>query len=297
MERSGRNAHRDRWSFRATRGTRTARCSTTRCSRRTRPPSPTAPPRSTCSVVSPMPGTTGSNWPLARAATVMAGTRRARDWSSTSRRSTRWRSSPGMQFATVGAGAQLIDVYNQLGASGVLLPGGSCPTVGIAGLALGGGIGVFGAGLRVDLRQHRLAEHRDRRRLAAPMLAQRPQRPVLGQSGWGRRQLRRRDVLHLHRPPHPQRDAVHAGVALGRGGDRPRFAWLRWIPSAPDELWSNCQLASNGAAGGGTSLKVTGVFAGSTSGLHERPGPLLECRRRGPDLSRSSGRRTTSGPC
>ena len=43
----------------------------------------------------------------------------------------------GMQLATVGAGAQLVDVYSQLGSSGRLLPGGSCPTVGIAGLALG----------------------------------------------------------------------------------------------------------------------------------------------------------------
>ena len=46
-------------------------------------------------------------------------------------------------IATVGAGAKLIDVYNVIGARGRLLPGGSCPTVGIAGLALGGGIGVF----------------------------------------------------------------------------------------------------------------------------------------------------------
>ena len=38
----------------------------------------------------------------------------------------------------------LIDVYNEIGnANNRLLPGGSCPTVGIAGLALGGGIGVF----------------------------------------------------------------------------------------------------------------------------------------------------------
>ena len=43
----------------------------------------------------------------------------------------------------MGAGTVLIDVYSQLAAQGLLLPGGSCPTVGIAGLALGGGIGVF----------------------------------------------------------------------------------------------------------------------------------------------------------
>ena len=43
--------------------------------------------------------------------------------------------------ATVGAGAQLIDIYTALAASGRTIPGGSCPTVGIAGLALGGGVG------------------------------------------------------------------------------------------------------------------------------------------------------------
>jgi FAD/FMN-containing dehydrogenase len=43
--------------------------------------------------------------------------------------------------ATVGAGTSLIGVYAALAKRGVTIPGGSCPTVGIAGLALGGGIG------------------------------------------------------------------------------------------------------------------------------------------------------------
>jgi hypothetical protein len=43
--------------------------------------------------------------------------------------------------ATVGAGANLFSVYDGLAKHGVTIPGGSCPTVGIAGLALGGGIG------------------------------------------------------------------------------------------------------------------------------------------------------------
>jgi FAD/FMN-containing dehydrogenase len=41
-------------------------------------------------------------------------------------------------LASIGAGAQLIDVYNTLGQHQRLLPAGSCPTVGIAGLTLGG---------------------------------------------------------------------------------------------------------------------------------------------------------------
>ncbi len=42
---------------------------------------------------------------------------------------------------TVGAGLDLIRFYASLGARGVAVPGATCPTIGIAGLALGGGIG------------------------------------------------------------------------------------------------------------------------------------------------------------
>jgi FAD/FMN-containing dehydrogenase len=44
--------------------------------------------------------------------------------------------------ATIGAGAQLIDVYAALASRGVTMPAGSCPSVGIAGHALGGGMGL-----------------------------------------------------------------------------------------------------------------------------------------------------------
>ncbi|MEV5754652.1 FAD-dependent oxidoreductase [Actinoallomurus sp. NPDC052308] len=46
------------------------------------------------------------------------------------------------ETATIGAGARLIDVYDKLSAADVSIPAGSCPTVGISGLTLGGGIGV-----------------------------------------------------------------------------------------------------------------------------------------------------------
>lgn len=45
--------------------------------------------------------------------------------------------------ATVGSGARLIDVYAGVSSAGRMLAGGSCPTVGIAGLTLGGGVGVL----------------------------------------------------------------------------------------------------------------------------------------------------------
>lgn len=43
--------------------------------------------------------------------------------------------------AVVGAGVKLLDLYQRLWEYGVTVPGGTCPTVGIAGLTLGGGIG------------------------------------------------------------------------------------------------------------------------------------------------------------
>jgi FAD/FMN-containing dehydrogenase len=46
--------------------------------------------------------------------------------------------------ATVGAGAQLIDMYAALARRGMIVPGGSCPSVGVTGLALGGGHGLSG---------------------------------------------------------------------------------------------------------------------------------------------------------
>src|SRR5438093_6875111 len=45
------------------------------------------------------------------------------------------------KHAVVGAGARLIDVYDGLWQYRLTIPAGTCPTVGIAGLTLGGGIG------------------------------------------------------------------------------------------------------------------------------------------------------------
>jgi FAD/FMN-containing dehydrogenase len=46
--------------------------------------------------------------------------------------------------ATMGAGARLGEVYDSLNEHDLTLPAGSCPSVGIAGLTLGGGLGILG---------------------------------------------------------------------------------------------------------------------------------------------------------
>ena len=47
-------------------------------------------------------------------------------------------------LATVGAGALLGDIYDELDAVGLTIASGACPSVGIAGLTLGGGLGIIG---------------------------------------------------------------------------------------------------------------------------------------------------------
>jgi FAD/FMN-containing dehydrogenase len=179
----------------------------------------------------------------------------------------------GNQLATVGAGAQLVDIYSQLGASGVLLPGGSCPSVGIAGLALGGGIGVFGRayGMTCDniasltvvtadgsLRQCSPGAHSDL------YWASRG-------GGGGNFGIVTSFTFNVHPIPDvalftlewPWAEAV---AVLS--------SWMQWIPSTPNELWCNCQLDSNGAGSGGV-VKVTGVFAGTTAACASALAPLL----------------------
>ena len=58
----------------------------------------------------------------------------------------------GTGTATVSAGVQLIDLYSSLASHGVTVPGGSCPSVGVSGVTLGGGMGLAGRrfGLTLD---------------------------------------------------------------------------------------------------------------------------------------------------
>jgi len=46
------------------------------------------------------------------------------------------------RLVTVGAGAQLGNIYNALAAHGLMISAGTCPTVGVAGNVLGGGFGL-----------------------------------------------------------------------------------------------------------------------------------------------------------
>jgi FAD/FMN-containing dehydrogenase len=173
----------------------------------------------------------------------------------------------GTAIATIGAGAQLIDVYDHLAAHGRALPGGSCPTVGIAGLVLGGGISMLGRayGMTCDnLLQADIVT------AAGEIIACDAQHhPDLfwacrggGGGNFGIATSFRFRTHPLKRISTMRLDWDWAAAP------RVMNAWQHWAPQAPDELWANCRLRSNAS---GPSVGVTIVYLGTEADLE----PLL----------------------
>ena len=178
--------------------------------------------------------------------------------------------------AIVGAGARLIDVYSTLGASGVLLPGGSCPTVGIAGLTLGGGIGVFGRkyGLTCDNLQAVEVVKADATVVTADAAHHTDLLWSSKGGGGGNFGVVTSFTFGVH--PIPDIALFTLDFPWGAAADV-LGAWQHWMPGTPPELWSNCQLLSSGSAGGSQplSVRVTGVLAGPASTLTGLVQPLI----------------------
>jgi hypothetical protein len=166
--------------------------------------------------------------------------------------------------ARVGAGTRLIDVYNEIGNANRLLPGGSCPSVGIAGLTLGGGVGVFARryGLTCDsLREvvmvtaagDRLVVNSD----SHPDLLWASQGGGGGNFGI---------ATSFEFDVHPMPEVTLFSLQYPWAAAPTMLeAWQHWVASAPDELWSNCQLFSQGTYG--FLGQIGGVFCGPPMAL------------------------------
>ncbi|GAA2906490.1 FAD-binding oxidoreductase [Streptosporangium fragile] len=159
--------------------------------------------------------------------------------------------------ATVGAGAKLIDVYDRLAANGVSIPAGTCATVGVSGLALGGGIGVVSRkyGLTCDVMESVQIVTADGRLLTCDAnhdadlyWASRGggggNFGVAVSFGFRTHPVREVTVFFLHWPWSKAVKALRA--------------WQAWGPSAPDALWSGMHLTNEG----GRDVQVVGLYLG-----------------------------------
>ena len=178
---------------------------------------------------------------------------------------------PDATSAVVGAGVRLIDLYSALGTAGVLVPGGSCPTVGIAGLALGGGVGVFGRnyGLTCDNVTSLEVVTADGRLLTCGPDHNEDLYWACRGGGGGNFGVATSFTFGLHRLPPVALFTLDwpAAAAVDVLG-----AWQAWTVTTPNELWSNCQLLSAGTSG--LEVRVTGVWCGTPTTLSSLLGPL-----------------------
>jgi FAD/FMN-containing dehydrogenase len=166
--------------------------------------------------------------------------------------------------AIVGAGTRLIDFYNGLAAHGRAVPGGSCPTVGIAGLTLGGGIGVTARahGLTCD----NLEAVEIVTASGAVLTATAAEHADLYWAcrGGGGGNFGVATWFTFATTPAPAPVVFFLSWPWSQAA-RVIAAWQAWAPHAPDALWSNLHLA---AVPGGSvpSVRVGGTYLGSIGG-------------------------------
>jgi FAD/FMN-containing dehydrogenase len=174
--------------------------------------------------------------------------------------------------AAVGAGAKLLDVYTALAASGRMIPGGTCPTVGIAGSTQGGGIGVSARkyGLTCDNLLAATVVLADGRAVNASASEHADLFWALRGGGGGNFGIVTRFVFRSH----PADDVSTYSLAWSwADAKRVVQAWQSFAPHAPDGLFSVLNLSA--VAGGSASITSGGQFYGSESALRSLLAPLV----------------------
>ncbi|MFM9585367.1 MULTISPECIES: FAD-binding oxidoreductase [Streptomyces] len=164
--------------------------------------------------------------------------------------------------AVVGAGSKLIDVYRALAAKGVTIPAGSCPTVGVSGLTLGGGHGVTSRayGLTCDSLTQATLITADGKQLTANATTNKDLFWALRGAGNGNFGV----VTELRFRTHPARQGVTAYLTWPWSKAAAVLkAWQEWGPTQADEIWSSCHLEN----GGSPTVAVAAFSLGSYGDL------------------------------
>jgi FAD/FMN-containing dehydrogenase len=165
-------------------------------------------------------------------------------------------------IATIGAGARLGAIYDALDAHGLTIAGGCGPRVGIAGLALGGGLGLLGrrhglttdglAGAEVVVSDGTVVDCDDDRH-ADLFWALRG----AGAAGFG--VVTRLRFATIPAPDATRLEAVWPAAAAAAVID----AWQRWAPDAPADLAVALLVAAPADSAAPPDVTVGGAYMGS----------------------------------
>ena len=173
------------------------------------------------------------------------------------------------QTVRVGAGARLVDVYGGVAAAGLGIAAGSCPTVGLAGLTLGGGVGVLSRswGLTCDAvtSLQMVTANGQVREIAGGDL-------LWAAKGGGGGSFGVVTAFTLAARPAPALTLFAIHWPWSAAADVIQ-AWQHWGPTTDPRCWSTCKLHAVG--GGAPTVLVAGVWNGSSNDLAAVLAPLL----------------------
>ena len=166
---------------------------------------------------------------------------------------------------TIGPGAKLLDVYTRLAAAGRAIGAGSCATVGIGGLALGGGIGVLVRSFGLTCDQLTGAELVTADGRVHAVSADTEPDLFWACRGGGGGTLGVVTSLTLKTQAAP--DVLMFRVTFPWSAAAAVVAaWQRWAPTADRKLWSSLKLLGGSLHPSGPAVSVSGTWTGSKTG-------------------------------
>jgi FAD/FMN-containing dehydrogenase len=190
--------------------------------------------------------------------------------------------------ATVGAGMRLGDLYDALHEHGLTIPAGCGPSVGIAGLTLGGGVGILGRkygltsdqllGAQVVLADGRVVECDE----------DHDEELFWALRGAGGGTFGVVTTLVFRTVPAPAATCFHLVWPLAQAA-AVIDAWQAWAPTAPDELDASLLLTASGEPDRPPVANLLGAVHGNEADTAGLLGELVA--RAGVDPASASGRR------
>jgi FAD/FMN-containing dehydrogenase len=182
---------------------------------------------------------------------------------------------------TVGGGSLLGEVYDSLLEKDLIIPAGSCPSVGIAGLALGGGLGIIGRkhgltsdhllGVQIVLADGRVIECDDHHE----------EDLFWALRGGGPGNLGVVTALTFRTIRAPAATNFHLSWPFSRAAALVD-AWQTWAPVAPEELAASLVIGASPRVDEPPAVEVFGVMLGTESDAAELVGPLVDRARSDP---------------
>jgi FAD/FMN-containing dehydrogenase len=173
--------------------------------------------------------------------------------------------------AVIGAGARMLDCYRRLWDHGVTIPGGTCPGIGVAGLALGGGIGFLSRqyGLTCDNLVAVELIDADGRTLRASEEKHPDLFWAMRGGGGGNFGIATAFTFRVH----PIGDVVTCTVTWPWDDVAEVFdAWQHWAPFTDERLCVALAVAHPSAG----TISATGLFTGAETELPLLLEPLLQ---------------------